>query len=121
MGKISDYIKNNIVAPEVRSGNNCVIASVLSYDKSTNKAEVKYSNDNMSDNYIIIKNVNVALEGEGIVSSPIQVGDLVLINLISKDVPIIVSKIDEDIVNRRAASQHSRKGSSIPYYSMGGI
>lgn len=120
MSRVTDYIKNNIVATELRNSISNSLAIITSYDKTSNTASIKYYSPSTSGAYITKSNVKISTETEGIVSSSLKEGDMVLINFISDATPVVIRKVEEFQEGITLRSKHKRKGGCIPY-SMGGV
>lgn len=108
-----DSLVKNVISPHTSQMFSNSIGKVVSYDEIHNKADVLVSS---SGAFTTLEGVPIQLSGRGIMTSKVQVDDLVYIQYNNGSVfqPKIVGFADEDYSNKtRENSRHLRKGSLL--------
>lgn len=108
-----DTLINKVVKPHTSQMFSNSIGKVISYDEKHNRADVLVSS---SGSFTTLEGVPLQLSGRGIMTSKLQIDDLVYIQYNNGSVfqPKIVGFADEDYSNKtREKSKHLRKGSLL--------
>jgi len=112
MGKLSDYIKDNIVKPEMDNKKVSMVCEIIEYYKNTSTAKIGYTN-HFTNGIIEIDNVMVAIT-TGVKRVEPKKGDNVLVSFVNNS-PLIIMIVDPLYYeNNREKMKHSRKGSYLP-------